>query len=95
MNRAKRKIDARSTLGSGKLEHRTSSDEIRKRNAFAACGAFRIEGLDASLNHAREIAVREELDAVEQAIASSNKSLVQINKSPEGVRATKAISVRR
>ena len=52
--------------GSGKLEDRTmlTSDEVQKRNAFAACAAFRIEGLEASLDHAREIAVREELDAV-------------------------------
>ena len=66
MKRAKRKIDVRSTLGSGKLEDRTmlTSNEVQKRNAFAACAAFRIEGLEASLDHAREIAVREELDAV-------------------------------
>jgi hypothetical protein len=40
---------------------------VQKRNAFAACAAFRIEGLEASLNHAREIAVREELDVGREA----------------------------
>jgi hypothetical protein len=61
----KQKVDPRSTLGSDKLEDRTmaTSDGVQKRNAFAACAAFRIDGLEASLNHAREIAVREELDA--------------------------------
>ena len=32
-----------------------TSDEVQKRNAFAACAAFRIEGLEASLDRAREI----------------------------------------
>ena len=54
------------------------SDEIQKRNAFAACAAFRIEGLEASLDHAREIAVREELDAVEQYIEEAQGYLAQI-----------------
>jgi len=44
------------------------SDEVQKRNAFAACAAFRIEGLEASLDHAREFAVREELDVVKHYI---------------------------
>jgi hypothetical protein len=80
MKRAKRKIDARSMLGSGKLEDRTmlTSDEVQKRNAFAACAAFRIEGLEASLDHAREIAVREELDAVEHYIEEAQGYLAQI-----------------
>ena len=61
-----KRLTPRSTLGSGKLGDRTMSisDEIQKRNAFAACAAIRIECLEASLDHAREIAVREELDAV-------------------------------
>ena len=41
----------------------TTSDDVQKRNAFAACAAFRIEGLEASLDQAREIAVRDELAA--------------------------------
>jgi hypothetical protein len=80
MKRAKRKIDVRSTLGSGKLEDRTmlTSNEVQKRNAFAACAAFRIEGLEASLDHAREIAVREELDAVGHHIEEAQGYLAQI-----------------
>jgi hypothetical protein len=38
--------------------------EYKSEIAFAAFAAFRIEGLQASLNHAREIAVRDELDAI-------------------------------
>jgi hypothetical protein len=38
-------------------------EEVQRRNAFAACAVFRIEGLGASLDRAREIAVRDELDA--------------------------------
>jgi hypothetical protein len=42
----------------------STSDGVQKRNAFAACAAFRIEGLEPSLDHAREFAVREELSGV-------------------------------
>ena len=42
----------------------STSDEVQKRNAFAAYAAFRIEGLEASLDRAREIAFQGELDAV-------------------------------
>src|SRR5262249_15574901 len=61
-----KRLTPRSTRGSGKLEDRAmfTSDDVQKRNAFAACAAFRIEGLEASLDHAREIAVRDELGAV-------------------------------
>jgi hypothetical protein len=55
-----------------------TSDGVQKRNAFAACSAFRIEGLEASLNHAREIAVREELDAVGHYIEEAQGYLAQI-----------------
>jgi hypothetical protein len=41
----------------------STSEGVQKRNAFTAFAASRIEGLEVSLNHAREIAVREELDA--------------------------------
>src|SRR5262245_51585041 len=63
----------RSTPGSGKREDRvmTTSDDVQKRNAFAACAAFRIEGLEASLDHAREIAARDELGAVGHYIAQA------------------------
>src|SRR5207247_10384766 len=39
----------------------STSEGVQKRNAFTAFAAFRIEGLEVSLNHARKIAVREEL----------------------------------
>jgi hypothetical protein len=53
------------------------SEGIQKRNAFAAFAAFRIEGLEVSLNHARESAAREELAAVGQGakILSANSDL--------------------
>jgi hypothetical protein len=65
---------------SGKREDRamTTSDDVQKRNAFAACSAFRIDGLVASLDHAREIAGREELDAVGHYIEEAQGSLAQI-----------------
>jgi hypothetical protein len=70
----------RSTLGSGKHEDKamTTSDDVQKRNAFAACAAFRIEGLVASLDQAREIAVRDELGAVGHYIAEAQGYLAQI-----------------
>src|SRR5262245_65217759 len=51
-----KRLTPRSTLGSGQLEDRTvsTSDDVQKRNALAACAAFRIEGLEASLDHVRE-----------------------------------------
>jgi hypothetical protein len=55
-----------------------TSNEVQKRNAFAAFATFRIEGLKASLDHAREIAVREELDAVEHYIEEAQGYLAQI-----------------
>jgi hypothetical protein len=51
---------------------------VQKRNAFAACAAFRIEGLEASLDHAREIAARDELGAVGHYIAEAQGYLAQI-----------------
>ncbi len=56
----------------------STSDGVQKRNAFAACTAFRIEGLEASLDHAREIAVREELQAVGHYIEEAQGYLAQI-----------------
>ena len=75
-----KRLTPRSTLGSGKLEDRTmlTSDEVQKRNAFAACAAFRIEGLEASLDRAREIAFQGELDAVGHHIEEAQGYLAQI-----------------
>ena len=56
----------------------SSSGGVQKRNAFAAFAAFRLAGLEASLNHAREIAVREELDAVGHFLEEAQGYLVQI-----------------
>jgi hypothetical protein len=69
-----------STRGAEKLEDGTMStgDGVQKRNAFAACAAFRIERLEASLNQAREIAVQEELDAVGGYIEEAQGYLAQI-----------------
>jgi hypothetical protein len=55
-----------------------TSDEVQKRNAFAACAAFRIEGLEVSLDHAHEFAVREELDVVKHYIEEAQGYLAQI-----------------
>ena len=54
------------------------SEGIQKRNAFAAFAAFRIEGLEVSLNHAHESAVREELAAVGHYIEEAQRYLAQI-----------------
>jgi hypothetical protein len=66
--------------GREKLEDRimSTSDGVQKRNAFAACTAFRIERLEASLNQARELAVQEELDAVGRYIEEAQGYLAQI-----------------
>ena len=68
------------TRGAEKLEDGTmsTSDGVQKRNAFAACAAFRIERLEASLNQAREIAAQEELDAVGRYIEEAQGYLAQI-----------------
>src|SRR6266852_5672801 len=75
-----KRLTPRSTLGSGKLEDRamSTSEDVQKRNAFAACAEFRIEGLEASLHHAREIAVRDELGVVGHYIAEAQGYLAQI-----------------
>ena len=68
------------TQGAEKLEDGTMSTSagVQKRNAFAACAAFRIERLEASLNQAREIAVQEELGAVGRYIEEAQGYLAQI-----------------
>ena len=53
-------------------------EEVQRRNAFAACSAFRLEGLGVSLDRAREIAVRDELDAIECCIEEAQSYLTQI-----------------
>src|SRR6476660_7141549 len=75
-----KKVGARSPLGSGKLEDRTmlTSEEVQKLNAFAACAALRIEGLEASLDRAREFAFQGELDAVGHHIEEAQGYLAQI-----------------
>jgi hypothetical protein len=63
-----------------KLKDRTmsTSEGVQKRNAFAAFAAFRLQGLEASLTYAREIAVRQELDAVGHYIEEAQGYLAQI-----------------
>jgi hypothetical protein len=51
------------------------SEGVEKRNAFAAFAAFRIQSLEASLSHARDIAVR---DAVGHYIQEAQGYLAQI-----------------
>jgi hypothetical protein len=53
-------------------------EAVQRRNAFAACAVFRIEGLEASLDRAREIAVRDDLDAVGHYIEEAQGFLTQI-----------------
>jgi hypothetical protein len=53
-------------------------EEVQRRNAFAACSAFRLEGLGVSLDRAREIAVRDELGAIERCIEEAQSYLTQI-----------------
>ena len=56
----------------------STCDQVQKRNAFAACAVFRIEGMEASLDRAHEIAMREELGAVGQYIENAQRFLTQI-----------------
>jgi hypothetical protein len=46
----------------------STSEGVQKRNAFAVLAAFPLQGLEASLNDAREIAVRQKLDTVGHSI---------------------------
>jgi hypothetical protein len=55
-----------------------TGNEIQKRNAFAACTVSRILGLGTSLDCARDIAVRDELDAVRRHIEEAQRYLSQI-----------------
>ena len=53
-------------------------EEVQRRNAFAACSAFRLEGLEMSLDRAREIAIRDELPSVGRCIEEAQNYLTQI-----------------
>ena len=77
MEETKQKIDTPSTRkpGDGTM---LTSDGVQKRNAFAVCAAFRIEGLEASLDRAREIAFQGELGAVGHHIEEAQGYLAQI-----------------
>jgi hypothetical protein len=55
-----------------------TSEGVQKRNAFATFAAFRLQGLEVSLIHAREIAVRDDLDAVGHYIEEAQGHLAQI-----------------
>ena len=55
-----------------------TSDRVQKRNAFAVFAAFRIEGLEASLDRAREITFQGEQDAVGHHIEEAQRYLAQI-----------------
>jgi hypothetical protein len=52
-------------------------EEVQRRNAFTACATFRIESLEASLDRAREIALRDELDAVGHCLEEAQNYLTQ------------------
>jgi hypothetical protein len=55
-----------------------SSEGVQKRNAFAVLAAFPLQGLEASLSDAREIAVRQKLDTVGHSIEEAQGYLAQI-----------------
>jgi hypothetical protein len=50
-------------------------DRLQKRDAFAACAGFRIDGLAAALDRAHEIAIRDELDTVTRYIEEAQRYL--------------------
>ena len=56
----------------------STNDGIQKRNAFAVFAAFRIEGLEASLDRSREIAFQGELNAIGHNIEEAQGYLAQI-----------------
>jgi hypothetical protein len=56
----------------------STSEGVQKRNALAVFAAFRLQGLEASLNDAREIAAREGLDTVGHSIEEAQGYLAQI-----------------
>jgi hypothetical protein len=60
------------------------SEEVQRRNAFTACSGFRIEGLEASLERAREITLRDELHAVRHCLEEAQNYLTQIQALHQG-----------
>jgi hypothetical protein len=56
----------------------STSEGVQKRNAFAVLAAFPLQGLEASLNDAREIAVRQKLNTVGHSIEEAQGYLAQI-----------------
>jgi hypothetical protein len=56
----------------------STSEGVQKRNAFAVLAAFPLQGLEASLSDAREIAVRQKLDTVGHSIEEAQGYLAQI-----------------
>jgi hypothetical protein len=52
--------------------------EMQRRDAFAACAGFRIDGLEAALDRAHEIADRDELDTVSRYIEDAQRYLRSI-----------------
>ena len=60
------------------------SEEVQRRNAFTACSGYRIESLEASLDRAREIALRDELHAVGHCIEEAQNYLTQIQALHQG-----------
>jgi hypothetical protein len=60
------------------MEPMLTGNEVQKRNALVACAVFRIERLEAYLDRAHDIAVREDLDAVGHCIEEAQRYLTQI-----------------
>jgi hypothetical protein len=56
----------------------STSEGVQRRNAFAVFAAFRLQGLEACLNDAREIAVRQEMNTVGHSIEEAQGHLAQI-----------------
>jgi hypothetical protein len=56
----------------------STCEGVQKRNAFAVLAAFPLQGLEASLNDAREIAVRQKLNTVGHSIEEAQGYLAQI-----------------
>jgi hypothetical protein len=55
-----------------------SAIEMQKRDAFAACAGFPIDGLETALDRAHEIAIRDELDTVARYIEEAQRQLRRI-----------------
>jgi hypothetical protein len=51
------------------------SNEMQRRDAFAVCASSPLDGLEASLDRAREIATRDQCETVGRCIEEARKSL--------------------